>query len=64
MRYTIKKGDTLSDISHRYLGDPDRYHEIASANHIHDPDRIYPGTVIDIPDESGGWLGRLKRWLK
>lgn len=49
--YTIKGGDTLWDISTRYLGNGARYPEIYNANRsiIKDPHWIYPGQVISIP---------------
>lgn len=49
--YTIKPGDTLSEVAKELLGDPGRYMEIVEANKgiIVDPDRIYPGQTIRIP---------------
>lgn len=50
---TVQKGDTLSEIAQRYLGDPQRYREIFDANRpmLKDPDEIYPGQVLRIPVE-------------
>lgn len=50
-RYTVKKGDTLSHIAQRYLGDGNRYPEIFDANRdiLKDPDMIKPGQVLRIP---------------
>jgi LysM repeat protein len=54
MIYTIKEGDTLSELAVRF-GTTTK--ALAEMNHISDPDKIYvghtlivPGTGIDIPD--------------
>ncbi len=48
--YTIKKGDTLWDISKSRLSDPFAWPRICKDNpFIHDPDLIYPGQVINLP---------------
>ncbi len=47
--YTVKSGDTLSEIAQHYFGDPMRYKDIAHYNNISDPDRIEIGQVIRIP---------------
>ena len=46
IRYVVKKGDTLSAIAKQHGITLQR---LISYNHITDPDRIYPGEVIDIP---------------
>ncbi len=52
--YTIEKGDTLSKIASRFYGDAQKYHQIFDANRevIQDPDKIYPGQKIRIPQAS------------
>lgn len=45
--YTIKNGDTLSDIAKRY---GTTYQEIAKANGISDPNKIYEGQTLEIND--------------
>lgn len=52
--YTIEKGDTLSKIANRFYGDPQKYHDLFDANRevIQDPDKIYPGQKIRIPNAS------------
>lgn len=46
-RYTVKKGDTLWDISSSYLNSPWRWPEIWAANkHIQNPHLIYPGNIL------------------
>ncbi|PSK62942.1 hypothetical protein B0E53_05139 [Micromonospora sp. MH33] len=58
-RYTVRRGDTLSEIADRCLGDPQRWPEIFSLNRgthfagiggtLRDPDLIYPGWTLDLP---------------
>lgn len=47
--HTVVKGDTLWYISKKYLGDGNRYMEIAKLNNIKTPSLIYPGQVFKIP---------------
>lgn len=49
--YTVKKGDTLSEIAQEQLGKASRYPEIFEMNKpmLKDPDRIYPGQVLRLP---------------
>ena len=49
--YTVKSGDTLSDIAKRELGSANKYMEIFNANRdqLNDPDKIQPGQVLKIP---------------
>ncbi len=49
---TVEKGDTLSAISKRVYGDPNKYQKIFEANKplLSHPDKIYPGQVLRIPD--------------
>ena len=48
---TVKKGDTLSEIAKRELGDANKWHAIYDANRdqIKDPDLIHPGQVLTVP---------------
>ncbi len=52
MLYVIQKGDTLWKIAQTYYKDGSRYTEIFEANKevIKDPDKIYPGQTIVIPN--------------
>ena len=52
--HTVESGDTLSAIAKKYYGDANRYQRIFEANRpmLSDPDKIYPGQVLRIPDES------------
>ena len=47
--YTIKKGDTLWDISKKYLGTGTRYPEIMSLNALKST-TIYPGQILRVPN--------------
>lgn len=49
---TVEKGDTLSAISKRVYGDPNKYQRIFDANKpmLKDVDKIYPGQVLRIPE--------------
>lgn len=50
--HTVESGDTLSAISKTYYGTWKLYPEIFEANKpmLSDPDKIYPGQVLRIPD--------------
>ncbi|MEU1623130.1 LysM peptidoglycan-binding domain-containing protein [Streptomyces sp. NPDC005722] len=57
--YTVRPGDTLSQIAEDELGDADRYPAIFRLNrgedqpggrHFTDPDLIYPGQHLDLPN--------------
>lgn len=49
--HTYAAGENLWDLAERYLGDPLRWEEIVRINptKIPNPDRIKPGTVLQIP---------------
>lgn len=47
--HTVAAGDTLFNIAKQYLGDGNRYQELAKANGIANPDHIEVGQVITIP---------------
>ena len=47
--HTVVSGDTLFNIAKQYLGDGNRYQELATANGIANPDHIEVGQVINIP---------------
>ena len=48
--YTVVRGDTLFSIAQRFYGDGMKFGIIAQANGISNPDRIFPGQVLRIPD--------------
>ncbi len=47
--HTVVAGDTLFNIAKQYLGDGNRYPELAQHNNIANPDHIEVGQVIEIP---------------
>lgn len=47
--YTVRKGDTLGEISLKTLGTSRRWQEIADLNNLDDEDAISAGTVLKIP---------------
>ena len=51
--YTVQKGDTLSGIAKEMYGEASKYQQIFEANQpmLKDPDRIYRGQVLRIPQE-------------
>ena len=48
--YTVKAGDTLALIARQYLGNSLRYPELARFNNIANPNVIYIGQTINIPE--------------
>ena len=50
--YTVVQGDSLSRIAQREYGSASKWHAIFEANRdqIKDPDLIYPGQVLTLPD--------------
>lgn len=51
--HTVVRGDTLSAIAKKTLGNANRYPEIFEANKpmLTHPDKIYPGQVLRIPQK-------------
>ena len=50
--YTVKAGDTLSDIAQAEMGDANRWPELYAANKDAvgpNPDMIHPGLKLEIP---------------
>lgn len=47
-QYVVETGDTLWDISSRYLGSSLRYLQIVKENNIADPNLIYPNEIYQI----------------
>jgi LysM repeat protein len=52
-RYTVRPGDTLTSIAQRFYGSPARWRWLYQANRsvIHNPDMIFPGEVLNVPDK-------------
>lgn len=52
--YTVKSGDTLSDIAQSEMGDANRWRELYEANKEavgDNPDLIHPGLELKIPSQ-------------
>jgi nucleoid-associated protein YgaU len=49
--YTIQSGDSLSKVAKEFYGDANRWNDLFEANRevIKDPDKIYPGQRIRVP---------------
>ena len=50
--YRVEDGDYLGTIADRYLGDFDRYRDLAKLNEIRNPDRIKPGQLLHLPADA------------
>lgn len=50
--YTVKSGDTLSGIARDCYGDASLYQKLADYNSIKNPNLIYIGQIIQLPDKS------------
>ena len=48
--HTVAKGETLMSIARKHYGNAARYKDIAKFNNIDDPDKIFIGQVLKIPD--------------
>ncbi|WP_067540234.1 LysM peptidoglycan-binding domain-containing protein [Nocardia crassostreae] len=48
--HVVVEGDTLWDLAVRFYNDGTKFALIAAANHIADPNLIFPGQVLVIPD--------------
>jgi hypothetical protein len=57
-QYEVAGGDWMWHIADRYLGDPERYPEIAALNEQYEdqhgdfPDHIEPGWTLELPDDA------------
>jgi nucleoid-associated protein YgaU len=53
--HEVQSGDTLSSIAKQHYGDANAYQRIFAANQpmLKDPDEIYPGQVLIIPEQAG-----------
>lgn len=52
LKYIVQSGDTLAKISGKLLGSQMDYQRVASYNHLSNPDQIFPGQVLQIPDKN------------
>lgn len=53
--YTVRSGETLSELAQRFLGSAGKWRELYQLNRdrISNPDRLKPGTVIRVPHRTG-----------
>jgi nucleoid-associated protein YgaU len=53
--HEVQSGETLSAIAKQHYGDANAYNRIFEANRpmLSDPDEIYPGQVLIIPEKAG-----------
>ncbi len=53
--HEVQSGDTLSSIAKKHYGDANAYQKIFAANQpmLKDPDEIYAGQVLIIPEQAG-----------
>lgn len=69
-KYTVGKNDTLQKISQKFYGTTKKWMRIYEANKgvLKTPDRVYPGQILNIPEEgiktSGEALKETKENLK
>lgn len=56
--HEVQSGDTLSSIAKKHYGDANAYQKIFAANQpmLKDPDEIYPGQVLIIPEQAGAMV--------
>jgi LysM repeat protein len=50
--YRVAKGDYLGEVAERYLEDFQSYRVLVKLNKLGDPDRIYPGQMLRLPDRA------------
>jgi nucleoid-associated protein YgaU len=60
MAYYVQKGDTLGTIAQKIYGKKSRWKELAQANNLQDPNRIYAGDVVlyTLDDSSRGFADK------
>ncbi|WP_376709788.1 FecR domain-containing protein [Comamonas sp.] len=49
LEHRVSTGDTLEQLAARYLGDHTRWTALQSHNHVQNPLRLRPGSVLEIP---------------
>lgn len=49
--YTVVKGDTLWELARKYYGDPQLAYKMATANNITNPNLIFPGQELVLPEK-------------
>ena len=52
MEYIVKSGDSLSKIARDVLGNISLWPVIAKLNNIQNPDLIFPGDILQLPEQT------------
>lgn len=60
MAYYIQKGDSLGSIAQKIFGDKSKWKELAAANNLQDPNKIYAGDALyyTVSDSSRGFADK------
>jgi tetratricopeptide (TPR) repeat protein len=61
IEHQVVAGETLALIADNYYGDPERYQDIARLNGITDPERIVPGSLLQLRFDADEWDAARKR---
>ncbi|MGH9002625.1 MAG: LysM peptidoglycan-binding domain-containing protein, partial [Acidimicrobiia bacterium] len=48
--HVVRAGDTLASVAYAEYGDPTRWRDLAEANDIDDPSRVFPGRSLLVPN--------------
>ncbi|WP_395646745.1 LysM peptidoglycan-binding domain-containing protein [Terricaulis sp.] len=51
--YTVRSGETMSELAQRYLGDPLLFYALARFNGLEAPNQLTAGRVLQIPQRAG-----------
>ncbi|QXL83330.1 FecR domain-containing protein [Comamonas sp. NLF-1-9] len=60
----VVRGDTLHALAARYLDDAAQWPALAQANHIRNPRRLQPGSVLHIPQALQPWASATVQYVR